>query len=406
MSILSQLVRASAFGADGPAVAQVDTDTLDPSSTPVSLYVLLKSGGAIVWRPEVVEALRQRGFSIESHELLPDEARWLSAHSPNWSSQGSPALVWFASCPLTAGVDTDGLPTCGATLPSGASEIPPRPGVNPCSIESLPEEARGEIRAGPLETARSLAPAGATVCYRYFGGNPPISDALKASAAQTVRVYDQLLRSVEQVETQRRTSGRALSLAQQATVSQARAWLSTYSQPVQKARPYLFPEGSTNRRPPKQQPARARFGVEPTTVAIIVVIAVATVALAIAWLGDSEVRAKGIAAQQELNRAMQPVISELSSCVTDPSRTDAQRQACVDQLHTLADLAPGMQPDAKGGTDWGQIAKYAVIGTGIVAGVYLVGPAVRAASKATAASLDTRTVRTQERTRLLRGLST
>ena len=58
-----------------------------------------------------------------------------------------------------------------------------------------------------------------------------------------------------------------------------------------------------------------------------------------------------------------------------------------------------------GTTDWAQLAKYGVIGVGIVAGVYLVGPAIRAASTSTAASIRVGEQKSRARQRMIRDIS-
>jgi hypothetical protein len=112
--------------------------------------------------------------------------------------------------------------------------------------------------------------------------------------------------------------------------------------------------------------------------------------------------------RKDIFDAMLPAIQELTACAQDTNRTQVQRQSCVDQLKNLSELAGNVVPDPGGGdpkTDWAQLAKYGVIGVGIVAGVYLVGPAVRAASTSTAASLAVGEQRSIQRRKMVRELS-
>jgi len=397
--------RTASYGAQA-GIAIVDPSTLDASTTPPAIYTLLKNEGFLSWDGAVVSELARRGFSTFSHDVTPAEAVWLSSNTPKWVESGKPGLIWFATCPGNVKLDAQGLPVCGGAPVPGMIEVAPKPGSNPCSIESLPESIEGEVRAGQLEAAKRLAPPGSTVCFRYFGGNPTVSVAQKGSARDTILAYDRLLRSVEQVETQRKTSGRTFTPAQQNTVNGARVWLATYAQPVEKARPFLFPSGSPNRRAPAHGAASARFGIEPLTAFVLTVLAIAVVAGAVAWLADAKVREQAIQLRRDMYESMLPMIQELTACAQDTTRTQAQRQSCVDQLKNLGDLAGNLAPDVGGGTtDWAQLAKYGVIGVGIVAGVYLVGPAVRAASTSTAASLGVGEQKSLQRRKMVRELS-
>ena len=397
--------RTASYGAQA-GIAIVDPSTLDASTTPPAIYTLLKNEGFLSWDGAVVSELARRGFSTFSHDVTPAEAVWLTSNTPKWVESGKPGLIWFATCPGGVKLDAQGLPVCGGSPIPGVVEVAPKPGSNPCSVDSLPESIEGEVRAGQLEAAKRLAPPGATVCFRYFGGTPTVSDAQKGSARDTVLAYDRLLRAVEQVETQRKISGRTFTPAQQNAVNGARVWLATWSQPVEKARPFLFLSGSPNRRAPVRGPTRAHFGLEPLTAFVLTVLAIAVVAGAIAWLADSKVREQAIQLRRDMYESMLPMIQELTACAQDTTRTPAQRQSCVDQLKNLGDLAGNLAPDVSGGTtDWAQLAKYGVIGVGIVAGVYLVGPAVRAASTSTAASLGVGEQKSLQRRKMVRELS-
>jgi hypothetical protein len=139
---------------------------------------------------------------------------------------------------------------------------------------------------------------------------------------------------------------------------------------------------------------------------VLTVLAIAVVAGAVAWLADAKVREQAIQLRRDMYESMLPMIQELTACAQDTNRTPAQRQSCVDQLKNLGDLAGNLAPDVGGGTtDWAQLAKYGVIGVGIVAGVYLVGPAVRAASTSTAASLGVGEQKSLQRRKMVRELS-
>jgi hypothetical protein len=406
MDFLGTLVspRTASYGAQA-GLAIVDPSTLDASTTPPAIYTLLKSEGFLSWDGTVVSELARRGFSTFSHDVTPVEAKWLTANTPKWVEAGKPGLIWFATCPGGVKLDTQGLPVCGGSPVPGIIEVGPKPGSNPCSVESLPESIEGEVRAGQLEAAKRLAPSGSTVCFRYFGGSPTVSDTQKGSARDTILAYDSLLRAVEQVETQRKISGRTFTPSQQNAINGSRAFLATYAQPVEKARPFLFPSGSPNRRGPVRAGSAERFGIAPLVAVVIIVVAIATYQAATAWLADSKVREQAIQLRRDMYESMLPMIQELTACAQDTNRTPAQRQSCVDQLKNLSDLAGDIAPDVSGGTtDWAQLAKYGVIGVGIVAGVYLVGPAIRAASTSTAASIRVGEQKSRARQRMIRDI--
>jgi len=408
MDFLGTLVppaRRASYGAQA-GLAIIDPATLNASTTPPAIYALLKGEGFLSWDGTVVSELARRGFSTFSHDVTPAEAAWLASNAPRWVDAGKPGLLWFATCPGGVKLDAQGLPVCGGAPVPGIREVAPKPGSNPCSIESLPESIEGEVRAGQLEAAKRLAPPGATVCFRYFGGSPTVSDAQKSSARDTILAYDSLLRAVEQVEAQRKISGRTFTPGQQNAINGSRSFLATYAQPVEKARPFLFPSGSPNRRRPVRGPTHAQFGIEPLTAFVLLVIAIAAVAGAVAWLADAKVRAQAIQLRRDMHASMLPMLQELTACAQDVNRTPTQRQSCVDQLKNLSELAGNLAPDGgEGTTDWAQLAKYGVIGVGIVAGVYLVGPAVRAASTSTAASLAVGEQKSLQRRKMVRELS-
>jgi hypothetical protein len=410
MDFLGTLVpppRRASYGA-ALKLAVFDPDTLDANTTPPAFYALLKGKGFLTWDEAVVSELSRRGFSAFRHEVTPAEGTWLASNANGWVAAGKPGLLYFVTCPGEATLDVQGLPVCGGPPIPGMIEVAPKPGSNPCSIESLPESIEGEIRAGQLEAAKRLAPPGATVCYRYFGGNPTVSDAQKVRARDTILAYDGLLRTVEQTEAQRKISGRAFTPGQQNAINAARSFLATYAQPVEKARPFLFPSGSPNRRRPVRGPTRAPFGGAPLVLAavVVIVLAIATYQASTAWLAESKMLEQANQQRKDIFNAMLPTIQELTACAQDVNRSPAQRQSCVDQLKNLGDLAGNVVPDAGGGTtDWAQLAKYGVIGVGIVAGVYLVGPAVRAASTSTAASLAVGEQKSLQRRKMIRELS-
>lgn len=378
-------------------ILQIDPSNLDIVTTPGTLYILIKQGGFVLWRADAVQALQARGFSIQSHDVSADERAWLSARAKGYGQAGSPGLVWFAACPMGATVDAEGLPMCGSSIP-GLLEVAARPGVNPCSVDSIPEELEGTIKPGAIEAVKRIAPNGATVCPRYFGGNPTVTGSNRASAQRTVAIYDSLTKKVAGVESQRLRSGRAYEPGQATAVANARIWLANVSQPVEVFRSSFA--GSGNRGSPRAR--RARLGLVPISIVVSLIsiaVIVASVAGCVAFLSDDKVQMAGIEAHRALNEALAPTIKDLSACVADTSRTDAQRAACAESLKSLSPEL-GVEPDA-GPTDWGKVAMYGTIGVGVVAAVYFVGPAIRAASTSTAAALQVGEQKNVQRRKML-----
>jgi hypothetical protein len=411
MSLLGALVsptRRTSFGEAPLGLLVVDVKSLDPNMPP-SFYTVLKNGGSVIWNEPTVQVLAQRYFSVASHDVTPAEAAWLEQNAPTWVAGGRPKILWFATCPTGATVDANGQPVCGNALPVGVQEIPPRPGTNPCSRDSIPEAASGIVRPGDLERMEQIKPPGSTMCFRYFGGNPEVSDAQMDSARETIRVYDRLLRSVESVERNRQQYGGDFTVAQKNALSASRAWIATNTQAVEKSRPYLF-SGSGNLRTPRV--ARTRFGVEPLTAAVVIAVVIGAVFVtwkaSAAYLADAEIRKMGIQLQADLNASMQPRIDELMACIKDPARTQAQRQSCNQALRSLSDLTGNMDPDKDAGgnqQNWGEVAKWGTIGLGVLAGVYLLGPAIRGASKATGESFRASEQKMRARRRLISDIS-
>ena len=411
MDFLGTLVtpsRRTRYGAEAGAPAGIliiDTKTnpLPLATTPPAIYTLLNGGGFVVWDQSTAGELARRGFSVSTHDVLPAEAAWLTANSQSWVAQGRPMLVWFLLCPGAVTLDAQGLPVCGGLGIPGVSEVAPKPGTDACSVASLPESIEGEVTTAQLEAAKRLAPSGTTVCFRYFAGNPGKPTPAQESAARTtIRNYDRLSQSVEQMSAQRQRAGRPLSPSETTAIANARVVLATYAQPVEKARPYVMPAGSRNARRARS----AQFGVAPVVWALVALaVAVSGVALAIAVTASEKTNGEIIAAQEKVNEAVLPMIDELTKCAADPARTDAQRQSCVDALNAMPALVDKMKPTLPSNEWMGDAVKYGVIGVGIIAAVYLIGPAVRAASTSTAASLGVAQQKNLQRRKLVSELS-
>lgn len=403
MDFLGTLVSSRARLGEAPAsvkIAMIDASTLDASSTPPSLFALIKSNGFVVWDEATVSALARKYFSMVSRELTPAEQAWLSKASPSYASAGQPRLVWYGNCPTGAALDESGQPVCGSTLKEGILEVAPEPGTDPCTVASLPVSVKGEVTLAQLETAKRIAPPGATVCFRYFGGNPSVTPSESDQARTAIRMYDDLLSTVEQVENQRRVSGRTYSTDQQNALTYARIVLAEYSQPVEKARPDLF-RGSQNRTLRAVQRG-AKFGALPVVAVVAIALAVATIAAAVGVLALTSTAEKIFQAKAGIVESMKPIIDELSKCAADPSRTDAQRQACIQQLQGLTTLVQSMDPPGPlGKTDLGEVAKWSAIGLGVIGALYLFGPAVRGASKATGEAFEVSGQRSRARRKLI-----
>lgn len=406
---------------------------MDAATVPPSFFVLLSQGGFVIWSPDVAKQLGLRGFSLLQHDLSADEASWMAAKSPSWAAQGKPETVWFAACPTGAALDARKQPVCGQSLPKGIVEVAAKNGDS-CSVSGLPDAAEGEVSVVQLEAAKHIAPAGATVCFRYFGGNPVFSPEQRAeriaAARQVLATYDDLTRLVEQVESWRKIAGNPYTPAQATSVLNARAWLASTSQVVEKVRRTLPPapgkdaspprapgsqapsrdSGSGNRpsRPPllrRGEPlpvyrlpapyARGSQGARgsraelvtaapaPAATASAVIITIVALSPAVAaWAcANPETGRAGLAARVELDRAMQPVIGAAASVLADAASSPAQRQAARATLRNLSTLV-GVKPRDPGDVapiPWGTVAVVGSVGVGVLAGVaYLVSPVVQA----------------------------
>ena len=413
MDFLGTLVtpsRRTRYGAEAGAPAGIliidpKTNPLPLATTPPAIYTLINGGGFVVWDQSTAGELARRGFSVSTHDVLPAEAAWLTANSQSWVAQGRPMLVWFLICPGAVTLDAQGLPVCGGLGIPGVSEVAPKPGTDACSVASLPESIEGEVTTAQLEAAKRLAPPGTTVCFRYFAGNPGKPTPAQESASRTtIQNYDRLSQSVEQMSAQRQRAGRPLSPSETTAIANARVVLATYAQPVEKARPYVMPAGSRNARRLHGARAGSRNPLIVYALVALAVIAV-SVAVAIAVTASEKTNTEIIAAQEKVNEAVLPMIDELTKCAADPARTDAQRQSCVDALNAMPALVDKMKPTLPSNEWMGDAVKYGVIGVGIIAAVYLIGPAVRAASTSTAASLGVAQQKNLQRRKLVSELS-
>ena len=404
--------------------------SLDAATVPPTIFVLLSQGGFVLWSQDTAKQLGMRGFSLLQHDLSADEASWFAAKSPSWAAQGKPGTVWFAACPTGASLDANKQPICGQSLPKGIVEVPAK-GGDSCSVKGLPDAAEGEASPIQLQYAQRIAPPGATVCFRYFGGNPVFPEAQHLqqvnATRETLAVYDSLTRSVDQIESWRKIAGNPYTSAQATSILNARAWLASVSPIVMKARAVLpnaassissasgeaasgsgnvrsflrrsgpLPVYRSNVRP--QAPyaygsratqdsassALAITGTPGTVVAAAVVIAIVALSPSVAiWAcSQPQTQRAGFSAQADLAAAMNPVIQDAALILSNAASTPAQRQAARATLRNLSTLmAAGMKtqdPGDKAPIPWGTIAVVGSVGLGVLAGVaYMVSPVVKA----------------------------
>ena len=353
-------------------------------AAPSRIGTLVMGGGVLVYDPVTATALSNAGFSINEHDLSMPEIDFLKRADPvTYSAWGQPRTVVFATCPFGATVE-DGKAICAKNIP-GVQEVAPRDGTNPCNADSAPEQSG--ITTAQLQGVKNIAPEGSSVCFRYFGSDGKPGSAEVAKAVQFVRQYDTIERKTVQAEEYFK-QGNQPTKEQALAVSNARAFLTKYKQPTEDVRKeYMGVSlGGVSRR--SMRPAR--FGA-PWLIPVLVVVAIiaVSIAAAVSICASQETERAAIEADNALNNAMQNNVDQFTACITDPNLTQEQRAECAKGLETLKEYRKNADPggnDEK--TDWAALAKWGVIGVSVVAGAYLLGPAIKAASVSAAARFD------------------
>lgn len=353
-------------------------------TAPTSIGTLVMGGGVLVYDPVTATALSNAGFSINEHDLTIPEAEFLKTFDgKTYAAWGNPKTVVFASCPFGASVQ-DGKAICAKNIP-GVQEVAPREGANPCNVDSAPEQAG--VTSAQLQGVKNIAPEGSSVCFRYFGTDTQPGNAEVSKAIQFVGKYDIIERKTSQAEEYFKQGKRPTS-EQALAVSNARAFLTKYKQPVEDVRKEYMGValGGVARRVKRP----ARFGA-PWLIPVLVVVAIVaiSIAAAVSICAAQETERAAIEADNALNNAMQNNVDQLVACTSDPNLTQEQRQTCAKGLETLAEYRKNADAGGKDDkTDWAALAKWGVIGVSVVAGAYLLGPAIKAASVSAAARFD------------------
>lgn len=354
-------------------------------AAPTSIGTLVMGGGILVYDPITATALSNAGFSINEHDLTSPEAEFLSRFDTGaYAAWGNPKTVVFATCPFGTTI-TDGKAICARTLAS-LQEVAPRVGSNPCSVDSAPELSG--ITQSQLQGVKNTAPPGSSVCFRYFGtdAKPGSDDAARAVAF--VSKYDEVERKATQAEEYFKRTGRTPTNEQILAISNARGFLTQYKEPVEDVRKEYG--GVSLAGVPRPAKRMARFGA-PWLIPVLVVVAIITVSIAASVIlcAQEESRKKAIDADNALNEAMQPLVDKMVACVDNPNLTAEERSRCADTLKALTSYRGAADPSNEGNkTDWAALAKWGVIGVSVMAGAYLLGPAIKAASVSAAARFD------------------
>jgi len=376
--------RRPRFGEEQKKVLLRPLDKSELLVAPASIGTLISSGGFLIYDPLTATSLSNAGFSISERELTAPEADFLKKFDPvSYAAWGQPSTVVFATCPFGASVQ-DGKAICARSIP-GLQEVAPRDGSNPCNVDSAPEQSG--ITPSQLQAVKNTAPPGSSVCFRYFGSDVKPGSEEVARAITFVREYDEIERKAVQAEEYFKRTGRTPTNEQILAISNARVFLTQYKQPVEDVRKeHIGVSLGGTRRPARV----ARFGA-PWLIPLIVAVAVIAVSVsaAVAFCASEESRQKEIDAKRALNEAMQPLVDSMVACVNNPNLTAAERDRCADTLKSLASYRDVADPSATDNpTDWAALAKWGVIGVSVIAGAYLLGPAIKAASVSAAARFD------------------
>lgn len=352
-------------------------------AAPTSIGTLVMGGGVLVYDPLTATALSNAGFSINQHELTALEFDWLSKLDTSFAAWGTPKTVVFATCPFGTTVQ-DGKVICARSIP-GMQEVAPRDGSNPCNVDSAPAQT---VSQAQLQGVKNTAPPGSSVCFRYFGteSKPGSEDAARAVAF--VAKYDEVERKATQSEEYFKRTGRTPTNEQILAISNARGFLTQYKQPVEDVRKEYG--GVSLAGVPRPAKRMARFGA-PWLIPMLVVVAIVAVSIAASVIlcAQEESRQKAIDADNALNESMQPLVDKMVACVDNPNLTAEERSRCADTLKALTAYRGTADPSNEGNkTDWAALAKWGVIGVSVMAGAYLLGPAIKAASVSAAARFD------------------
>jgi hypothetical protein len=352
-------------------------------AAPTSIGTLVMGGGVLVYDPLTATALSNAGFSINEHDLTAPEADWLSKFDTSYAAWGNPKTVVFATCPFGTTLQ-DGKAICARSIP-GMQEVAPREGSNPCNVDSAPAQT---VSQAQLQGVKNTAPPGSSVCFRYFGteSKPGSEDAARAVAF--VAKYDDVERKATQAEEYFKRTGRTPTNEQILAISNARGFLTQYKQPVEDVRKEYG--GVSLAGVPRPVKRMARFGA-PWLIPVLVVVAIVAVSIAASVIlcAQEESRQKAIDADNALNESMQPLVDKMVACVDNPNLTAEERSRCADTLKALTAYRGAADPSNEGNkTDWAALAKWGVIGVSVMAGAYLLGPAIKAASVSAAARFD------------------
>jgi hypothetical protein len=377
--------RRPRFGEEQKRVLLRELSKGELLSAPASIGTLISGGGFLIYDPLTATALSNAGFSINEHDLAVAEMDFLKKFDPTtYAAWGQPTTVVFATCPFGATLQ-DGKAICARSIP-GLQEVAPREGTNPCNVDSAPEQSG--ITTAQLQGVKNTAPAGSSVCFRYFGSDvKPMPEDVR-NAMSFVKLYDEVERKTTQSEEYFKQTGRTPTNQQVLAISNARVFLTKYKQPVEDVRKEYG--GVSLGGTPRRASRTARFGVA-WLVPVLVVIAIVAVSIAASVIlcASEETRRKAIDADMALNEAMQANVDEMVKCINDPNRTSEERDRCARGLDSLADYRKNADPSNQNPpTDWAGLAKWGVIGISVAAGAYLLGPAIKAASVSAAARFD------------------
>jgi len=312
----------------GRVFGAVSLSTIDADSTDLSdrLYRLFDSGGAVVVNEETAKGMASRGFTMQETVLTAEEKQQLASRLPEIVDA---PVVWLARCSEPEGVN---LGYCG--FPPGIVEVNASEAIK-----------SGEITAQDMAAATAWVPKSSIEGIRVFGSSlSAYSPEQFSRAIEAVNHYDEIARTVLDVEGRAEQSGIPLTSEQQAVVARSRAYLAQNAQPVMKFRK-RFPQYVGPSLVKVQQESMGAVVVTTTMVyvaiAAVMVVSIVGAVCYLASLGERK-----FDKWAELKEIHQAQAQQLVDCASDPTLTREQRWACRSAMreHRKTDPPPPTDP--------------------------------------------------------------
>lgn len=386
LALVPRMAGTSIFGAIQASIVSL---VPNPKNQPRRIYALLATGGGVIHREDVAQALAGAGFTVTKFKPSSEEKAYLVQQNKAFAKAGS---MWAVSCDKGPVFLTEQGRRCG-----------PPPGlvaIDEAKALSMEMATQNDLQ----EPYRHVDPRAITgyVFYGMKAGELP-TPALLLRAIDTVRRLEAVRAHIDALQARQRQSGIPMAPPVEARIARAARTLATFAQPVAELRRGYGPlrdklvaagAPGADKLPTDPFP---RFG-EPVTlsastigaialVAVIVVAAsAAVIVLAYSWT-------QVVAAQTELDKADVEQRDQLMSCVQDSSKNYMQRLHCKRALHEITVQSKERRKRAEDANPFGDLAdamKYAVpLATIGFIGVYF-GPAISEGMSSVTAALKSR----------------